>query len=217
MHPSSLSLSPLSSSPLPAAGRRLSPLPRAAARSLPAGVYPQGGGWERGIRSRGKSKKVTLIPPAFTWFCRMSPVLPRPATCGVSDFSLFSILLSLSPELIFYLFSNIKSPPAIFNHQSSTASPPACLACPGCSCRVPLRGTPGVFPRALIHRRWNYSLFSILCSLSPWNCSSLVPRNNSPFSFSNQQSTIYNHQSKLLPSSIRSSFRSSKTNSWPAP
>jgi hypothetical protein len=180
MRRSSLSASPPFSSPLPATRRRLSPLPRAAAPSLPARVYPKGEGRERGLRSAKKSKKVTLIPPACFRTLRPSTSRPRrfqrlPFSPYTSHFQLFTFYfslltfhLSLSLELIFHLFSNIKSP--LTNFQPGI----------NCSSFVP---------------RNNY-LFFIHQSAIINHQSSII----------NQQSAIINQKSTILPSPLRSSF-----------
>ncbi len=133
-----------------------------------------------------------------------------------SHFFLFTYLYPpncLHPAfwVFLYLFSNIKSPPAIINHRSSIFnSLPACLPV---SRILPSKNPPQelVVPPSI--RGTTAACFkppSAICSSGsiPFdqnscrdNCSSLVPRNNSPFSFLqsiNHQSSIINHQSSII-------------------
>jgi hypothetical protein len=116
-----------------------------------------------------------------------------PAASRTSLYSLFSALSAPNCSSICFQISNPHRQSSIINLQQ----PPRLLALPAqpALARVPRRGIPGVFSGALIHRRWNYSLFSILCSLPPWNCSSFVPRNN--YLFFIHQSSFINLQSAV--------------------
>jgi hypothetical protein len=120
MHRTSLSVSSLASSPLPAARRCLSSLSRAAARSLPARVYPKGRGQERGIRSAKKSKKVTLIPPTCSQTLRPGTSRPRrfqrlPFSPYTSHFLLFTYPYPRNCSFICFQISNPHS--QIFNRE----------------------------------------------------------------------------------------------------